>query len=601
MSYDKILALLKLSSLEEAWECVFLPTTPPTSKGTLSDLSNLTDASGDAYLSSIPSQDPIPCPEVSPGSNTELVHSPRLLAPMGWAMSLLRIKNDDQEKAHLEVAKHSLDVVQPPSPIREEGCEDRSEIDLGGSNYNNSDAAAATEQPRLSTFDCHGHPHYLPPSPPQADLQSGIHHEPELSRDSKCLAFVTDESGVVTVVTPEICEKGAQGIGGDDSSGAGLEVGDRVEEDIKVTMVNGDLPNFADVMNGSLDTVSLISEAGLGRVGGHYGDTGPFAFPLGSRDSDERENMRPLAQFLGVKLKERTRRCEELEDLSNLRDGQVSMLQRQSNSLAVKVSTLIEELADQTALSEALQVDRQRLVEEVDELKHAFRIFDGEILPKLESKGIAGLMVESVDAEESAAIAMSKAGSRGAGHEGVGRGRSPGHANSDTEARALALGEMVENLITQRVAHVEEIVACREESRELQRRVRELESVATLAGTLPGVVEGEEEARVGQLVGLRRLLGERTQELEWESRSAERLAARAEDLEDEIGRLQVALKAREADIVACEKTAMEMEERFQHELCERDSAQDSLRVEVEELRALTKAGDNMGSGGNEHR
>lgn len=92
-----------------------------------------------------------------------------------------------------------------------------------------------------------------------------------------------------------------------------------------------------DTVGQSLDTVSLLSEPvayskeAKQRVsmlaslwGGGGGQGGDEAEDMqGSGDSSEVEGARRLARSLAVKLKERARRCEELEDLFGLRDHQV--------------------------------------------------------------------------------------------------------------------------------------------------------------------------------------------------------------------------------------------------------------------------------------
>lgn len=98
------------------------------------------------------------------------------------------------------------------------------------------------------------------------------------------------------------------------------------------------LNSSPETVDRSLDTVSLRSEptvyakesSSKQRIslltslwGGGRRDSGTASSPAPENGEDEVEEARRLARSLAVKLKERARRCEELEDLFGLRDHQV--------------------------------------------------------------------------------------------------------------------------------------------------------------------------------------------------------------------------------------------------------------------------------------
>lgn len=99
------------------------------------------------------------------------------------------------------------------------------------------------------------------------------------------------------------------------------------------------LNSSPETVDRSFDTVSLRSEptvyakeaSSKQRIsmltslwGGGRGDSGAASSPAPENGEGEVEEARRLARSLAVKLKERARRCEELEDLFGLRDHQVS-------------------------------------------------------------------------------------------------------------------------------------------------------------------------------------------------------------------------------------------------------------------------------------
>ncbi|CAM9900925.1 unnamed protein product [Ectocarpus sp. 6 AP-2014] len=99
------------------------------------------------------------------------------------------------------------------------------------------------------------------------------------------------------------------------------------------------LNSSPETVDRSFDTVSLRSEPTVyakeasykqrismltGLWGGGRGDSGAASSPAPENGEGEVEEARRLARSLAVKLKERARRCEELEDLFGLRDHQAS-------------------------------------------------------------------------------------------------------------------------------------------------------------------------------------------------------------------------------------------------------------------------------------
>ncbi|CAN0558199.1 unnamed protein product, partial [Ectocarpus sp. 12 AP-2014] len=289
----------------------------------------------------------------------------------------------------------------------------------------------------------------------------------------------------------------------------------------------------------SFDTVSLRSEpivyaeeaSSKQRIsmltslwGGGRGDSGAASSPAPENGEGEVEEARRLARSLAVKLKERARRCEELEYLFGLRDHQVSMLQRQSNSLAARAASLADDLSDKSALIEALQLDRSRLERELAQsrLRHeegvdAARGDDGSgqrsaesgacgdesSLPRPEGSGAATAVAAPPEVDGEAAMALAAAV------------EAAERKAAAAEARSLALAEMVDGLVAGKVGWEEERAARAAEALRLRALVRGLEEAAALAG--------EEGGGRKQVEALRELLRERTRELEAKSVAMERL------------------------------------------------------------------------------
>ncbi|CAN0472868.1 unnamed protein product, partial [Ectocarpus sp. 8 AP-2014] len=267
------------------------------------------------------------------------------------------------------------------------------------------------------------------------------------------------------------------------------------------------------------------------------------------------------------------------------------MLQRQSNSLAARAASLADDLSDKSALIEALQLDRSRLERELvqsrlrhDEGVDAARGDDGSgrrsaesgacgdesSLPRPEGSGAATVVAATpeVDGEASATLAAAvEAAERKA---------------AAAETRSLALAEMVDGLVADKVGWEEERAARAAEALRLRALVRGLEEAAAVAG--------EEDGGRKQVEGLRELLRERTRELEAKSVAMERLAVHTRDLEEENRRLGISLSAREEDILVSDRQMQALSARLKGEV--RVSGEAAARAEavVGELRkALEEA------------
>ncbi|CAM9716415.1 unnamed protein product [Ectocarpus sp. 4 AP-2014] len=376
-----------------------------------------------------------------------------------------------------------------------------------------------------------------------------------------------------------------------------------------------------ETVDRSFDTVSLRSEptvyakeaSSKQRIsiltslwGGGRGDSGAASSPAPENGKGEVEEARRLARSLAVKLKERARRCEELEDLFGLRDHQVSMLQRQSNSLAARAASLADDLSDKSALIEALQLDRSRLERELAQsrLRHeedvdAARGDDGSgqrlaesgacgdesSLSRPEGSGAATATAVAatpeVDSEAAVALAAAvKAAERKA---------------AAAEARSLAFAEMVDGLVAGKVGWEEERAARAAEALRLRALVRGLEEAAALAG--------EEGGGRKQVEGLRELLRERTRELEAKSVAMERLAVHTRELEEDNRRLGVSLSAREGDIFVSDKQMRALSARLKAEVrvsgeatARAEAVAGELRKALEEATAAAAAAVAVGSG-----
>ncbi|CAM9700671.1 unnamed protein product [Scytosiphon promiscuus] len=392
-----------------------------------------------------------------------------------------------------------------------------------------------------------------------------------------------------------------------------------------------------------LDTVSLVSEpaasvkeassklrtsimSGLwgGGGGGEREGVGPgpdASRPEPEGEDGEAEGARRLARSLAVKLKERARRCEELEDLFGLRDHQVSMLQRQSNSLAVRAAALADELTDKSALVEALQRDRSRLERELAQSRSQSLADEGErngdvadqssetptAAEASEGSGCGGVRLplpgsaggdvpgETRAAGRGAAPAMEAALAAGKSAAAVEEAESKARvAVAAAEARSLTLQEMVDSLVSEKVGWEEERASGAAEALRLRARVRGLEEALVDRGDAGG---GERDGGAGGsrklelvVVGVRKLLRERTRELEVKGVATDRLAEHARVLEDENRRLRVSISAREEDLLVSDRQMHVLTARLKGDARASGEAAAAAEAVVEQLRrALEQA------------
>lgn len=228
------------------------------------------------------------------------------------------------------------------------------------------------------------------------------------------------------------------------------------------------------------------------------------------------------------------------------------MLQRQSNSLAVRAASLADELSDKSALVDALQQDRTRLERELaqsrstpattDEgqpngddvtdqpsgnpiaAKEAFD-FKKSGGPKLSlpvpegDDNAAGVRKADDHAAATALEAALTAGNVAAAVEEAETNARA--AVSAAEARSLALQEMVDSLVAEKVGWEEERAKDAAATLRLRARVRGLEEAIVDHAGGGGGVSGKQELSLAG--GLRKLLRERTRELEVTSVATERL------------------------------------------------------------------------------
>ena len=243
----------------------------------------------------------------------------------------------------------------------------------------------------------------------------------------------------------------------------------------------------------------------------------------------------------------------------------VSQLQRQSNSLAVRAASLADDLADKSSLVEALQKDRARLERELahsrsqpqpprDDNDAGGRVSgavanpaavvssdgrDGSSLPCSGGSGSGAGVVAAIGgkaaaaageagtaamatATEAAAAPMSLAAAVDAAE------REAGEAVAAAEARCLALTEMVDSLVAEKVGWEEERSSAAAEAMRLRARARGLEEAVADCGAGGDIDDGGDgDQKQAPLVGeLRKLLRERTRELEVKSVAMERLGER---------------------------------------------------------------------------
>lgn len=205
------------------------------------------------------------------------------------------------------------------------------------------------------------------------------------------------------------------------------------------------------------------------------------------------------------------------------------MLQRQSNSLAERAASLEERLSDMTALADALQVDRTRLEEDLASRSHdAGQEMEDRRVERSDVSDVVKLPGGSVsdgkapilphDASDDDHHGDTSAASRALA---LAMEKAEAKASADiaaAEAHALALSEMTNCLLKEKVDWEEERSMRALEATRLRARVRGLEE-AEDNGKGGGHGEGQ-----GVLVGrLRELLKERTQELEMRTVETERL------------------------------------------------------------------------------
>lgn len=216
---------------------------------------------------------------------------------------------------------------------------------------------------------------------------------------------------------------------------------------------------------------------------------------------------------------------------------QVSRLQRQSNSLVGHAACLSEDLSDRTALADALQRERSRLEQELGQANGETQATefstpnedgltgaDGRSAPSVPLPGAN--TVDAVNGEKVAAGAPDSAEtvaiSTAAAIEAV-ETKASG-AVAAAEARSLALEEMVDSLLSEKVEWEEEREARATEAMRLRARARGLEDTIVCRGMREGGggrTTGPAHETIVQ--GLRKLLLERTRDVEEMHVSTERL------------------------------------------------------------------------------
>lgn len=232
------------------------------------------------------------------------------------------------------------------------------------------------------------------------------------------------------------------------------------------------------------------------------------------------------------------------------------MLQRQSNALAGQAAALSEQLSDQEALTYALQQERARLEEELtqeEDRRHDTDSATSNIIATPTSTSAAIATPSAVMTTNTGNKLHHVAGGEytdvvdlGTVHDEMARLAEPAEAaqtersaaaarkaqalTAAAEARASALGEMVDGLVAEKVQWEEERAARSLEAMRLRARARGLEDA--LAGTAAnhhgGGSDGDKarkEQKRGddKLRALRELLRSRTRELEAEHGVTERL------------------------------------------------------------------------------
>lgn len=142
--------------------------------------------------------------------------------------------------------------------------------------------------------------------------------------------------------------------------------------------------------------------------------------------------------------------------------------------------------------------------------------------------GGAGAGADAAGAAAAASAAMEAAVAAGALASAVDAAeRKAGESVAAAEARCLALAEMVDSLVAEKVGWEEERASAAAEAMRLRARVRGLEEAVAnrgAGGGEDGVAGDRKQALLVE--GLRKLLRERTRELEVKSVGTERLGER---------------------------------------------------------------------------
>ena len=229
---------------------------------------------------------------------------------------------------------------------------------------------------------------------------------------------------------------------------------------------------------------------------------------------------------------------------------QVSMLQRESNSLASRASFLTEELSDMSALVDALQRDRSRLEEELAQRGPVESTRAGTGCESSAGEGakapIAGVAsgtsllgaegnvvvdaaaAEDVTADGAATTVAAMAASVAAAETlatklEASEAKARGDADA-AEARCVALNDMVNSLLAEKMSWKEERAASAADALRLRARVSGLEEAVVECSGLDEDGGGADGGRNELLVGeLRTLLRDRTRQLEVKTIGMERL------------------------------------------------------------------------------
>lgn len=209
------------------------------------------------------------------------------------------------------------------------------------------------------------------------------------------------------------------------------------------------------------------------------------------------------------------------------------MLQRQSNSLAARAATLDEQLSDKMALAEALQEDRSRLENELTEAlvsrqdearRGSLDGLNQGTAQDPAAEGTNGLTTpHTKDILATAAVAVPPSGVTAVAEAIEAEKSKADAAVAAAEAHSLALTEMTDSLVAEKVDWAEERAARNMEAMRLRARVRGLEEALLGRDARSGDEGGRGESQAALVEDLRRLLRERTRELEGKHVATERL------------------------------------------------------------------------------